>query len=269
MPHSRLLSTFAFFATLALTASAHAQISPNDALQTCKNTASDRLPNVPRAFITVQRGTDAGGNYMINFRAQPLNGRPSSGFCIIGRNGRVNDFQFDRPIGGGGGGHNNWLSPQDAAESCKNLASTRMPETPRAFINVDRARDTGDGNYLINFRSNPPNRPGRSGFCQLYKDGRLHNFQFDGPPPNFGNGGGNPNQNFGGQNPYDVMRSCKSAVSAQFPNVPLAYIEVDQPRVNGASMLSAFRVRPPNARPTRGACDVFRNGRVNLSYDRR
>ncbi len=160
MPPSRLLSTLALLATLALTAAAQGQISPNDALQTCKNTASDRLPNVPRAFINVQRGTDAGSNYMINWRAQPPNDRPSSGFCIIGRNGRVNDFQFDRPTngGGGGGGHNNWISPQDAAQSCKNLASNRMPEVPRAFINVDRARDTGDGNYLINFRTQPPNR---------------------------------------------------------------------------------------------------------------
>ncbi len=32
--------------------------SPNQAMQLCKDTASSRLPNVPRAYIAVYRGSD-------------------------------------------------------------------------------------------------------------------------------------------------------------------------------------------------------------------
>jgi hypothetical protein len=63
------------------------------------------------------------------------------------------------------------------------------------------------------------------------------------------------------------MIACKNAVSARMPNVPLAYIQVNQPRVNGGSMLSNFRVQPPNGPNASGSCDVFKNGRVNLQFN--
>jgi hypothetical protein len=62
------------------------------------------------------------------------------------------------------------------------------------------------------------------------------------------------------------MRACKNAVSAQRPNVPLAYIQVDSPRSNGGSQLSNFRIQPPNGPWSAGSCDVFRNGRVNVTF---
>jgi hypothetical protein len=61
------------------------------------------------------------------------------------------------------------------------------------------------------------------------------------------------------------MRSCKSEVSSRFPDVPLAYIEVDQPQVNGGSLLAYFRVNAPNGLHANGSCDVFKNGKVNLT----
>ncbi len=216
---------------------------------------------------------------MINFRAQPPNQRQSSGFCIVSKSGQLRNFQFDNNSGGGnnGGGNNNGgnyggASPNTAMQLCKDTASARLPSVPRAYISVYRGTDTGNGSYMINFRAQPPNARQSSGFCIVAKNGQLQNFQFD--PNSGGNqGGGNQNGgnygggNNGGQTPQDVMVACKNAVSARMPNVPLAYIQVNPPRVNGGSMLSNFRVQPPNGPYASGSCDVFKNGRVNLQFN--
>ena len=242
------------------------QSNPNNALLTCKNAASQHLSGVPLAYIGVYRGTDPDpSNYMINFRAQPPNQRQSSGFCIVSKNGQLRNFQFDNNSGGGGnnnGGNYGGASPNDAMQLCKDTASARLPNVPRAYIAVYRGSDTGSGSYMINFRAQPPNQRQSSGYCIVAKNGRLQNFQFDpGSGPNQGGG------NNGGQSPQDIMIACKNAVSARMPNVPLAYIQVNQPRVNGGSMLSTFRTNPPNGPYTSGSCDVFKNGRVNLSFN--
>jgi hypothetical protein len=49
-------------------------------------------------------------------------------------------------------------------------------------------------------------------------------------------------------------------------DVPLAFIYVDQARVNGGSLLANLRVQPPNGPTSSGSCDVFRNGGVNIQY---
>jgi hypothetical protein len=68
----RLCHSLALAGSLFLATTASAQTSPNDAMRTCKNTASERMPSVPLAFITVQRGSNTGnGSYMINFHAPP------------------------------------------------------------------------------------------------------------------------------------------------------------------------------------------------------
>jgi hypothetical protein len=259
------------------------QGDPNNALLMCKNTASQRLPGVPLAYISVYRGTDPdSNNYMINFRAQPPNQRQSSGFCIVSRNGQLRNFQFDNNSGGGnnnggnnGGGNNGGASPNTALQLCKDIASSRLPNVPRAYIAVYRGTDTGSGSYMINFRAQPPNQRQSSGFCIVSRNGQLQSFQFD--PGSGGNqGGGNQGGNGGGNNgggnngaqtSQDVMIACKNAVSARMPNVPLAYIQVNQPRVNGGSMLSNFRVQPPSGPYASGSCDVFKNGRVNLQFN--
>lgn len=250
------------------------QGDPNNALLMCKNTASQRLPGVPLAYISVYRGSDPDpGNYMINFHAQPPNQRQSSGFCIVSKSGQLRKFQFDNNSGGGnnggnnGGGNYGGASPNTAMQLCKDTASARLPNVPRAYIAVYRGTDTGNGSYMINFNAQPPNTRHASGFCIVSRNGQLQNFQFDpGSGPNQG-GGNQGGGNYGGQTPQAVMQLCKNAVSARMPNVPLAYIQVNQPRVNGGSMLSNFRVQPPNGPYTSGSCDVFKNGRVNLSFN--
>jgi hypothetical protein len=165
---------------------------------------------------------------------------------------------------GGSGASQAQTSPNDAMRLCKNTAGERMPQVPLAYISVYRGSDTGSGSYMINFHSQPPGARPASGFCIVSKSGQLQNFQFD--PGSGSSGGGNNNGNGGGQTPQDAMRSCKNAVSGRMPNVPLAYIQVDQPTVNGGSLLVNFRVQPPNAARSSGYCDVFKNGRVNLQF---
>jgi hypothetical protein len=240
------------------------QSSPNDAMRLCRNTASQRLPNVPLAYIGVYRATDADARtYMINFRAQPPGGRPSSGFCAVSKSGQLRNFQFDANSGNSGGNNYGGISPNDAMRLCKDASSARMPSVPLAYIRVYRGTDPDPNTFMIDFRAQPPNQGNASGFCIISKNGKLRDLQFDSHSGRY-NGGGNP----GGQSPQEIMRACKNAVSVRMPNVPLAYIQVNQPRVNGGSMLSTFRTRPPNGPYTSGSCDVFKNGHVNLQFDR-
>lgn len=139
--------------------------SSQDAQRWCKNTAGEHLPAVPLAYISVYRGSDTGdGNYMINFRAQPPNNRPSSGFCIISKNGRLLRFQFDPSPGGGKpGGGGDWSV--DAMRSCKSAVSGRIPNVPLAYIQVNRASAIGGGGYMVNFQA-----PKFNGFCNVYRN---------------------------------------------------------------------------------------------------
>jgi hypothetical protein len=151
-------------------------ISPQDAMRSCKNTAGQRLPQVPLAYISVYRGTDTGnGSYMINFRAQPPNNRVSSGFCIIARNGQLQNFQFDAGSGpyNGGGGKPGRISPQVAMQSCKSQVSVWAPRVPLAYIYVNQANLVGGGGYMVPFQTRPPGMPGSNGFCNVSQTGQV------------------------------------------------------------------------------------------------
>jgi hypothetical protein len=124
--------------------------------------------------------------------------------------------------------------------------------------------DPDPGNYMVNFHAQPPGQRQSSGFCIVAKNGQLRNFQFD---AGFGPGNGGGGNNFGGASPNQAMQLCKDTASARLPNVPLAYIQVNRPSVNGGSMLSTFRANPPDGPYASGSCDVFKNGRVNLSFN--
>jgi hypothetical protein len=155
------------------------RISAQDAQRACKNTAGERLPNIPLAYISTYRGTDTGdGNYMINFRAQPPNGRVSSGFCIIGRKGQQLRFQFDPgagPGGGGGypggGGNSGKLTPVQAMKACKSAVSDWAPRVPLAFVLVNQANQVGGGGYMVPWQTRPPGMPGTNGFCNVSRGG--------------------------------------------------------------------------------------------------
>jgi hypothetical protein len=154
-----------------------------------------------------------------------------------------------------GGGHPGGTSPQDAQRSCKNTAGERLPGVPLAYVSVYRGSDTGDGDYMINFRAQPPNNRISSGFCIIAKNGQLVRFQFDpnsGPSP----GGGA----FGSISPQDAMRSCKNTVSVRIPNVPLAYIHINQTSaIGGGGYMVNFQA--PNFN---GFCNVYQNRPVEL-----
>lgn len=151
-------------------------------------------------------------------------------------------------VGGG-----DFTSSQDAQRACKNMAGERLPNVPLAYISVYRGTDTGDGNYMINFHAQPPNSQPSSGFCIISKSGRLLRFEFD-PSP----GGGKPGG--GGDWSVDAMRSCKNAVSAQIPNVPLAYIQVNRASmIGGGGYMVNFQ-----APKFSGFCNVYRNQKVQV-----
>jgi hypothetical protein len=152
-------------------------ISGQDAQRSCKNTAGERLPNVPLAYISTYRGTDTGdGSLMINFRAQAPNNRVSSGFCIIAKNGQLVRFQFDPgagPGGGGGnqGGGNGNLTPVQAMKACKSAVSDWAPRVPLAYVLVNQAHLVGGGGYMVPWQTRPPGMPGSDGFCNVSQAG--------------------------------------------------------------------------------------------------
>jgi Protein of unknown function (DUF3011) len=165
-----------------------------------------------------------------------------------------------------GGGRPGGTSPQDAQRYCKNTAGERLPGVPLAYISVYRGSDTGDGNYMINFRAQPPNNRVASGFCIISKSGQLVRFQFDpnsGPSPGGGAFGGISPQDAirsDGNSAQDAMRSCKNTVSGHIPNVPLAYIHINQTSaIGGGGYMVNFHA--PNFH---GFCNVYRNRPVEL-----
>jgi Protein of unknown function (DUF3011) len=154
--------------------------SPNEAMRWCKNEAGERMPSVPLVYISVSRGSDTGdGNYMINFRAQPPNARPSSGFCIIAKRGQLLRVQFDPGSGPnqgsipGGGGHAGRMSPQAAMQSCKSQVSAWAPRVPLAYISINQANLVGGGGYMVPFQTRPPGMPGSNGFCNVSQAGQV------------------------------------------------------------------------------------------------
>jgi hypothetical protein len=112
---------------------------------------------------------------MINFRAQPPNNRVSSGFCIIARNGQLQNFQFDPGSGpyNGGGGKPSRVSPHVAMQSCKSQVSVWAPRVPLAFIYVNQANLVGGGGYMVPFQTRPPGMPGSNGFCNVSQAGQV------------------------------------------------------------------------------------------------
>jgi uncharacterized protein (UPF0212 family) len=154
-------------------------------------------------------------------------------------------------------------SSQEVMRSCKNTVGERLSRVPLAYISVQHGSDAGGSRYRIKFRAQPPGGPNSSGFCIVAKNGQVQNLQFD---P--GSGGNPPVGSASGQSKQDAMRACKNEVSARQPNVPLAFIRVEEASVNGGSLSVNFRVLPPNGRSSSGYCDVFGNGRVNVVFDK-
>jgi len=72
---------------------------PENALRTCRNRAADRLRIVPLEDITVERANDAAdGSYVIKWREGRSDGAGRSGFCKIAPDGKVLEFEFDKPL---------------------------------------------------------------------------------------------------------------------------------------------------------------------------
>jgi hypothetical protein len=171
----------------------------------------------------------------------------------------------DFSLGSGGGGNfQGGISGQDAQRTCKNTAGERMPHVPLAYISTYRGTDTGDGNYMINFRAQPPNSRVSSGFCIIAKKGQMLRFQFD-PGAGPGGGGGNPGGGYGKPTPVQAMKACKSAVSDWAPRVPLAYVLVNQAnQVGGGGYMVPWQTRPPGMPGSSGFCNVSPSGVVDV-----
>jgi len=192
------LLSFPVIATLLTAVVLQAQ-APMDALKTCKNEVGARYLNIPMAYINVDRGSNAAnGNYLVNWNTMPPNGRSSAGFCVIDRSWNVLRFETTSGPGPGGGGGGGGVSGDDAMRACKSEAANRLPSVPSVYITVTLGQRAPDGGYRVNWRAQPPMGMRRSGYCDVDRNARVRNFQYD----NSSGGGGSVDRQPPGQVQY-------------------------------------------------------------------
>ena len=116
------------------------RLSPEDAMRICKNETADRLRTVPKAYITVQVGSQSlDGSYMINWQAKAPLGPRQSGSCDIAPNGKVRNFQYDRSSPGRPGAPGGGSQPPGAVQYSglvRNRNSQKCLEAVRASTSV-------------------------------------------------------------------------------------------------------------------------------------
>jgi hypothetical protein len=152
---------------------------PTDVLKTCKNEVGARYLNVPMAYISVDQGSKtANGNYLVNWKTKPPEGKGSSGFCVVDPSFYVLRFE---PTSGPLPGTAAVMSPEEALRICKDQAADRLRIVPMEDISVERGKDLADGSYLIHWTEKAQGGVGRSGSCIIASDGKVREFRFDKP----------------------------------------------------------------------------------------
>ena len=158
----------------SLAAGAAQEQTPTDVLKTCKNEVGARYLSVPMAYISVDRGSKtANGNYLVNWKTKPPEGKGSSGYCVVDPS--FNVLRFETSSGPAPASADASVSPEDALRACKNEVAARL-RVPMAEIAVEQGEDTADGSYVINWREQRPGGVRRSGFCNVAPDGKVRDF---------------------------------------------------------------------------------------------
>jgi hypothetical protein len=150
---------------------------PVDVLKSCKNEVGARYASVPMAYISVDQGaTTANSNYLVNWTTKPPGGKGSVGFCVVDPSFYI--LRFEIISGPQPGNEDLTVSPDDALHICKNQVADRLRSVPMEYITVERAKDSADGSYVINWKEQRPGVVGRFGSCTIASDGKMRKFQF-------------------------------------------------------------------------------------------
>jgi len=164
------------FAVLLCTGAEQAP-TPIDVLKSCKNEVGARYLNVPMAYIDVDQGSKtANGNYLVNWTTKPPSGQESKGFCVVDPSFYI--LRFETSSGPQPAGKEASILPEDALRTCRNEAAKRLRIVPMEDIAVEMAKDSPEGDYVINWKELRSNGVGRSGKCIVATDGKLRKFQF-------------------------------------------------------------------------------------------
>ena len=172
------LGVAAILLAALLNADAAQAQAPVEILKTCKIEVGARYPNIPMAYITVDRGSKtANNNYLVNWTAKPPGGQTSVGLCVV--DASFNVLRFDTTAGPKTGSASPNISTEQATRVCKNEAASHLRTVPMAYISADPAGNAADGSYIINWRSQPPRGVSQSGFCNVTLDGKVREFKYD------------------------------------------------------------------------------------------
>jgi hypothetical protein len=176
------LAVAAEFFVMVLAAGAQQMPVPTDVLKSCKNEVGARYASVPMAYISVDQGAKTtNGNYLVNWTTKPPEGKGSVGFCVVDPSFYI--LRFELTSGPEPGSGEVKVSPEDALHICKNEVADRLRSVPMEYIAVERAKDSGDGSYVINWKEQlRGGGVGRSGSCTIAADGKVRKFQFGTAP---------------------------------------------------------------------------------------
>ncbi len=168
------------FAVLLAASAAQTQVQvPTDVLKTCKNEVGARYLNVPMAYISVDQGSKtANGNYLVNWKTKPPEGKGSSGFCVVDASFYVLKFET---TSGPLPGNAVVIYPEKALRICKDQAADRLRIVPMEDLTVERGKDLADGSYVIHWAEKAQGGVGRTGSCIITSDGKVREFRFDKP----------------------------------------------------------------------------------------
>jgi len=146
--------------------------------------------------------------------------------------------------------------PVDVLKTCKNEVGARYLDVPMAYISVDQGSRTANGNYLVNWKTKPPEGAASVGLCVV--DPAFNVLRFEttsGPQP----GSGSP----ANVSSEDALRTCKNEVADHLRTVLMADITVEHAR-NAAdgSYIIDWRAQRPGGVKRSGFCSIAPDGKV-------
>jgi hypothetical protein len=91
-------------------------------------------------------------------------------------------LRFETTSGPQPGGEEVKVYPEDAFRICQNQVANRLRTVPMEYITVERAKDSADGSYVINWREQRPGWCWAVRLLHIASDRKMRKFRFDTPP---------------------------------------------------------------------------------------
>ena len=146
-------------------------------------------------------------------------------------------------------------TPIDILKSCKNEVGARYLDVPMAYISVDQGSKTANGNYLVKWKTTPPEAKGSSGVCVV--DPSFYVLRFEttsGPQP------GNTQVKV---SPEEALRTCQDKAAERLRLVPMEDITVERGKdLADGSYVIRWTEKAQGGVGRTGWCTIASDGKV-------